>query len=519
MRLIGQGMFTRPRESNRSQRFARFREAVAETGAPGLLRGTGTSEDVTDPPGPAKSPVDPSVPTGEPRGVSQCPDCKGMAVTADGPCARCGSTGVVGEPLAKTALQESQTQLIALRPTFAGRPRRIRESAASPDAPASPIYEVEILTEGLGNEKDRVFYTAQALRESASSGVFTGMQAYANHPGKDEEYNRPERDIRELVGYYRGFKFKESGSEGKPCVAAELVVNQGTGVQWFVDLLESAIAAKGDGVQLCGISIDGGGIVELGEIDGQYTNICRQITEAPSADVVTKPAAGGNIVRRLRESVQRTRLPHPQETPMKIADLKTKLAAEHTKLRESVSKLTADGATDEQVKEALTGLGEAQKGIEALTTADVEREVEFREAASAGDAAAVTVKLREAEQKITTLETENGELKDKTGSLERGMFAAQALREAEIPADQAKLWFDDLSKLPTLDAMNSHIATRKAYEEQLFERFRESVGIGVGVEGAGARIPTPALTGGGNADNLEALGIPTLKPEPAAAAA
>lgn len=511
------GTISRLRNSTGGVRYAPLREAVSEVSQPQLIRSTGGTSDTPNDGGAGSG--DASTPA-----LTQCPTCKGGGIKGGILCPRCSGAGTIptGDSAATKPLQESDRSaavtttspvLVQLTPKHSTTPMRLREA----DATGGPIYEVELVAEGLGNDRDRVFYTSQALREAVSSDVFKGMQAYANHPGKDEEINRPERDVRELVGYYRGFKFKESGTAGKPVVTAELVVNKGDSAQWFVDLMESAIAAQGDGVRLCGISIDGGGLVELGEMDGQHVNICRRITEAASADIVTRPAAGGTIVKRLRESVQRAQLPTPQEAPVKLADYKTKVGEAHKKLRESVAKLTADGATDEQVAESLTGITAGLSELNELSTADVEREVEFREAEAGGDTAKLATELATTQQKLREAETARDEATGKVSTLERSMWAAQALREAEVPAEQAKAWFSDIAKLESQDAMTAAIKTRTEYEAGMFERFRESMGYG-GVEGVPARVPTPAATTSGASDPLTDLGIPTLPPAQSAAA-
>jgi hypothetical protein len=504
MKLIVPGMFARLRGSTptlaRRLRKVRLLEAVAETSAPQLVRGGaggGTS---------VGSDGDGDGDDGN-RATKDCPTCEATGIKDGDICPTCEGSGLI-----KAAIQES----VALNPLTEGT-FKLREANGMT---GGPVYEVELLSEGPGNKRDNVFYTAQALREAVSSGVFNGMQAYADHPGKDEEANRPERSVRTLVGYYRNVRFVESGSKGKPAAVAELVVNKGQ--KWFVDLLESAIAARGDGVQLCGISIDGGGLVEAGEVAGQRMNICRKITEAPSADVVTRAAAGGTIVRRLRESVARTHLPSPQEAhTMKLADFTPKLTAAHAKIRESFAALTKEGASDEDVKGAVTGLREAEAELADLAKAEIEQEVkvEFREAEGAGDAAAVEVKLQEAEAKVTELTTERDELRSKNTSLERAQLAAKVLREAEVPADKATSLFNTLVTLDGEDAMKAHLESVKAYEEDLFARFRESLGIGApaSVEGAGALRPIGSATPtGGGAERLAEAGIPIL-PEQAAA--
>lgn len=477
-----------------NRRHVRLREAVAATAEPALQRG-GTAPAGS---GDGGNGVDP----GEHGSSRTCPTCHGSGMAGTNICATCSGSGLKGD--GSIALQES----VALRPSSGGV-QRLREATATG---AGPVYEVELLREGLGNQRDAAYYTAAALREAVASGVFNGMQAYADHPGKDEEANRPERTVRSLVGYYRNVRFKESGSSGKPTVAAELVVNQGQ--QWFVHLLESAIAAKGDGVQLCGISIDAGGLVEPGQLAGTPVQFVREITEAPSADIVTRPAAGGTILRRLRESEARTQLPEPQEVhrTMKATEVPAKIGAIHTQLREAVAKLTDKDATDDTIKESITTLRESEAGLEALAGIAIEPEEKVVEKlVPASEDAETAVKLREAEQRITTLESENGALTSKVTAGERATLAIKALREAEIPADsiEGARHFNALVKLDSEDAMKEHLNGVKAYEESLLTRFRESMGISStsGVEGAGALAPT-APSGG--ADNLAELGIPTL---------
>jgi hypothetical protein len=496
MTAIVPGKFKRLRGSR--LRFARLREAVAESTAPAQVRGgAGRAGN-----GAVENDLD--------NAPSTCQSCDGTGIKDGGVCPTCEGSGLV-----KAAMQES----VALRPGVVdAHVTRLREASAG----SSPVYEVELLTEGKGNDKDRVFYTAQALREAVSEGVFNGMQAYADHPAKDEEANRPERSVRHLVGYYRNVRFMESGAEGKPAVKADLVVNQGQ--QWFVDLLESAIAAhKSDGVNLCGISIDGGGYVEPGTIAGERVNICRKITEAPSADVVTRAARGGRIVRRLRESVASAPKPSPQEAPMKVTDLKPKLDGLHTRLRESVATIRSADASNEDIAKAVEEVGKVEGEVAGLAGTEFEPEVktEFREADGGGDAAKLErekgeleVKLRESETARTAAETERDALKGETEKLNRGVLAAKVLRESKVPADspEAPALFDELVRLPDEAAMTAHVAANEARTEAMFERFRESLGVGApaGVEGAGALVPLGAPATAGGAEALAEQGIPIL---------
>lgn len=503
------GLIGRLRET--PWRRVRFLEAVAATAEPAVQRGgVGTGTTVPGSDGDADADDGNS-------NTDTCPTCEGGGVKNNALCPTCNGSGSKGPAQVREA--------VALKPLTVAGVERLREATAT----GAPVYEVELLAEG-PSKTSGVYYTAAALREAVANKVFEGMHAYAMHPrkGTPENAEPGNRDLRQLVGYYRNVKFVESGSLGKQAVSAELVLNKGQG--WFTNLMESAIAARKDGVQLCGISIDAEGFVEPGEVGGQRYNLCRSITAAPSADVVSEAAAGGTIVRKLRESVARTQLPKPQEAHMKLAEFTPKLEAAHTRLRESVTALTKDGATDEDVKGALAGIATAEGEIKSLRestidpeTVEVEKIVE-KVVPGDGDNAELEAKLATTEtslrEAVTAKETAESERDEKDKELvasNRSLLAAKVLREAKIATDTpiAGRLFNELVQLDGEPAMKTHLDGVKAYEEDMFSRFRESLGIGTpsAVEGAGALIPVGAPIGSGGADRLAEAGIP-LTPEP-----
>lgn len=485
-------------------RRVRLLEAVGATAEPALVRGGAAGA------GTATSGGD------DDADATKCSNCQGSGTVAGGICPRCEASG--NEP---GAMRES----VMLDPQMGAPLKQLREAAAA----GGPIYEVELLAEG-PSKTSGVFYTKQALREAVANNIFEGMHAYAMHPrrGTPEDREPGNRDLRQQVGYYRNVRFLESGSLGKPTVAAELVLNKGTG--WFTDLLESAVAARKDGVQLCGISIDAEGYVEPGEVGGRRYNLCRAITSAPSADVVSEAAAGGTIVRRLRESVARTRPPKPKEAPMKFADYTSKVEAAHVRLREATTKLTTEGAEDEDVRAAIVALGETDRELQALREATVEPEqVEVEKIVEKivpgdGDNAELEAKLattetqlREAVTARETAERERDEKDTELTTTKRGVLAYRVLREAKIPTDTATgaHLFNELVGLDGETAMKARVDSEQKYREELLTQLRESAGIGapLGVEGAGALIPVGAPPAGGGADRLAEAGIP-LTPEP-----
>lgn len=105
-------------------------------------------------------------------------------------------------------------------------------------------YEATIVREGPGNPNDRRYCTKQALQHGVTHRLFEGLQAYANHPSASEERDRPERDVRQLVGHFREARYEERGGVGH--VVAQFVHIGGEGYGWVRSLIEAALSSPTD---------------------------------------------------------------------------------------------------------------------------------------------------------------------------------------------------------------------------------------------------------------------------------
>jgi hypothetical protein len=166
----------------------------------------------------------------------------------------------------------------------------------------SRTAKVILITEGLGNLRDRNYYTKDAI--AAAVEVFNGKQFFIDHPSADEEENRPERSIKELAGYFSdtaigSIKDPETGEDLSACFATLHFAESHPG-QLALDQVKTALQYqqqfKGTKDVYCGISINAGGISEPGEIEGMDVNVVHKIDDAFSADIVTKPARGGKFL-------------------------------------------------------------------------------------------------------------------------------------------------------------------------------------------------------------------------------
>jgi hypothetical protein len=178
----------------------------------------------------------------------------------------------------------------SLRETLVFNPRLLEGSYDE----ATRTADVIIIEEGLGNRRDKHYYSADTLIKAVAQKVFDGAQAYADHPSQFEETDRPERSVRDLFGYY--FDTRVVQRNGKTAIAAKLKIQDGQ--DWAVGLIKEAIAynAKFPDKVYAGISINADGDVSPKDVGGQSVNNVNSITDAFSADLVTKPARGGRFL-------------------------------------------------------------------------------------------------------------------------------------------------------------------------------------------------------------------------------
>jgi cation transport regulator ChaB len=216
--------------------------------------------------------------------VALCPKCKkkvaivegkkgmvGKRMSVSGKCKECGGK-VSYMPDEKT--KESNryvSELVSLREA------KIDE--------ANKSVELTIIKAGW-SANDR-YYSPDVLKEAAD--LFTNCKAFADHPRRSEDTDRPERSVRDIVGYYT----KAWSEDGK--VKAHLKV-MGEAVGWLWPLIVETVNT---GVDLVSTSINALGQVQEGEVDGRRGNIVQKIVKANSADVVTTAAAGGRFERLL----------------------------------------------------------------------------------------------------------------------------------------------------------------------------------------------------------------------------
>jgi len=208
---------------------------------------------------------------------------------------------------------------------------KFKESNNSPFK--NHTFQVILIEEGMGNFKDRFFYTKEALQKAAQSKIFEGIQCYADHPTEIEEQVQPERSTRDILGYYENIQYEES-DDGTGTLVANLCIGNSISLDWAMSLLTNSIdySTKFRESDLVGLSINASGSASQVEIDAflqsqklspsvieklneaktqgiSEINIVNELTQAQSVDLVTKAGAGGKILRMLEmeKSMGKTR--------------------------------------------------------------------------------------------------------------------------------------------------------------------------------------------------------------------
>ncbi len=176
--------------------------------------------------------------------------------------------------------------------------------------PEGRKVESVVITEGPGNALHRNYYTNESLHSLA--GLINGWKCYINHDSMQEMQVRPEGDIWKLCGFWSDARVEEvrdpeTGQMVQGVVATLNCDGSEAGKEAFAKA-EAAVKHQelfpdNDEVY-AGLSINSDGLHE-GTVDVDGIPYDRIMAFAPggSADVVTKPARGGNF-RRVLESVQ-----------------------------------------------------------------------------------------------------------------------------------------------------------------------------------------------------------------------
>lgn len=159
------------------------------------------------------------------------------------------------------------------------------------------IVKCVLITEGLGNLRDKNYYTKEALQDSIP--LFNGVQCYLDHPAKDEEVNRPERSVRDLVGTFFDVEIGSIQINGVTVTAllAKLKIGDTEAGRIALELIKQSleVAKQFPDKAFIGLSINATGESEPGTMNDMTVNMVKKFNNVFSVDIVTKPGARGGF--------------------------------------------------------------------------------------------------------------------------------------------------------------------------------------------------------------------------------
>jgi len=148
------------------------------------------------------------------------------------------------------------------------------------------------------------YYSADVLREDGPVAWPAGTHMYLDHPTESEAKERPERSVRDLAAVtISPPEFREDGKAGPGLYARASVLPQ------YRETIEAL-------APYIGVSIRARGAFKEGEADGRKGRVITKIAHGESVDFVTKPGAGGKVLALMESLRQNEALDVPTSNTM-----------------------------------------------------------------------------------------------------------------------------------------------------------------------------------------------------------
>lgn len=141
--------------------------------------------------------------------------------------------------------------------------------------------KIKVISPGWGSSG---YYSEKMLKRDGPNVFKKGLHMYMNHPTESDAKDRPERDLRDLVGVLESdAAYDAKGSTGPGLYADANVFDA---YRSFIDEAAPHI----------GVSIRAGGVGVEGEAEGRHGVLVDSLDEGYSIDYVTMPGRGGEVL-------------------------------------------------------------------------------------------------------------------------------------------------------------------------------------------------------------------------------
>ena len=307
---------------------------------------------------------------------------------------------------------------------------------------AAPKFKGFVFTEGLTVGRDK-FYTRASVELAAKEGIFNGAPMYINHATEREEYERPERDVRDMVGKIVSTWVSEVA--GKAALAFEGALHGSP--SYTVETLRSWLKGMLEAQSMPETSqhswIEG----QATEIEGYPVFRVDHIAKAESLDFVTRGNAGGVIeaAESVVDSERKNKKMSEGGTEMTIQEILEALKGKEVK--EAVLKaLAPDFKAQSKESDALKEAQEAVKeAIKAKETA--EAKVEAMELAKHKESILSEAKKKVSEAKLPEPVAERVLESVSTISITKESKSEDVIAGVETAIAKEKEYLDKLGKV------------------------------------------------------------------------
>ena len=374
--------------------------------------------------------------------------------------------------------QEKSKESGALADSFVSC--RFLEAVAKDDGIGPFRFKTALIQEGMGNFRDRFFYTRESL-ESAIA-IFEGRKCYADHPSRTEESDRPERSVRDIIGHFENVHVEES-DDGCAMLVADLILLPDSPFEWARSLVRHAVeyGKRYPGQEFVGLSINASGDAEVVplksviddstlpegckpklakavEMGVEDLRVVKRISEATSVDLVTEPGAKGKIISYLEADtmarkknifIEEAKVKHAEEEAKKVKASEEESEAEKVKASEGEDEVApepehADIEQDKKlildmIKKYMAGDGEEEELDDAQEAAAHEAYQAHREMGKAHEEAGLHA--AEALKLAKHMAKKQSESAEKCESEDEGEVKQVEAKESEVVRLAARVAF------------------------------------------------------------------------------
>ena len=275
-------------------------------------------------------------------------------------------------------------------------------------------WEVVLIKAGVSANGN--LYTKEALK--AAIPLFEGVKAYADHPTPSEARERPERSIKDVVGWFEEIRYQDGE------IRALFKVSESA--DWLRIMIRDAYErGKKD---LVGFSIRADAEGRRGTVGESARFVVAKFTKISSVDVVTTPAAGGEVV----ELVASDRSGVAQSQDIEVI-------MDNTKIEQLEGEVAGVKTTLDEIKESLAALAKPVETSDAHIEGEVQQVEEQAEVSDASDtqmpAIDVAEELRKLQETTQQIAHERNQL-----------MVHSKIAESELPSPSKDRLRADLSR-------------------------------------------------------------------------